>query len=70
MLHVWIAPDVPSSDGLFAPRNTALCPPDWARLPDVVKCSSPGSPALAGTHGSDTPLVTDENAYCHLPTPT
>ena len=68
MLHVWIAPDVPSSDGLFAPRNTALCPPDWAQLPDVVKCSSPGSPALAGTHGSDTPLVTDQNAYCHLPT--
>jgi len=70
MLHAWIAPDVPNSDGVFAPRNTALCPPDWAQLPDVVKCSSPGSPALAGAHGSDTPLVTDENAYCHLPTPT
>jgi len=70
MLHVWIAPDVPSSDGVFAPRNTALCPPDWAQLPDVVKCSSPGSPPLAGTHGGDTPLVTDQNAYCHLPTPT
>ena len=68
MLHVWIAPDAPSSDGLFAPRNTALCPPDWAQLPDVVKCSSPGSPALPGAHGSDTPLVTDQSAYCHLPT--
>ena len=69
MLHVWIAPDTPSSDGLFAPRNTALCPPDWAQLPDVLKCSSPGS-ALGGSHGRDTPLVTDQNAYCHLPTPT
>ena len=68
MLHVWIAPDAPNSDGLFAPRNTALCPPDWAQVPDVVKCSAPGSPALPGAHGSDTPLVTDQNAYCHLPT--
>jgi len=68
MLHVWIAPDAPNRDGVFAPRNTALCPPDFAQLPDVVKCSSPGSPALPGAHGSDTQLVTDENAYCHLPT--
>ena len=68
MLHAWIAPDVENSDGLFAPRNRALCPPDWAQLPDVVKCNAPGSPALAGTHGSDTPLVRNQSAYCHLPT--
>ena len=68
MLHAWVAPDVENADGLFAPRNRALCPPDWAQLPDVVKCSAPGSPALAGTHGSDTPPVTNQSAYCHLPT--
>jgi hypothetical protein len=67
MLHAWIAPDEPNSDGVFAPRNSALCPPDSAQLPDVLKCSSPGSPALPGAHGSDTPSVTDQNAYCHLP---
>jgi hypothetical protein len=68
MLHVWVAPGVPNPDGLFAPRNLALCPADNAPVPDVVKCSAPGSPPLKGTHGSDTPLVSDASAYCHLPT--
>ena len=54
--------------GVFAPRNEAVCPPDWQQLPDVLKCDAPGSSPLAGGHGDPNAVAPDPSAYCHLPT--
>jgi hypothetical protein len=64
MLHVWVAPDVTNTDGVFAARNKALCPPDRQQLPDVLKCSTDGS---ADGHGDTTIVVPTNGVYCHLP---
>lgn len=66
MLHVWVAPTYPNSDGLFAPRNTALCPPYWQQLPDSLKCDSPGSAPLLGSHDDVAAVKPDVSAYCHI----
>jgi hypothetical protein len=63
MLHAWVAPDAPNSAGLFAPLNTALCPPYWQALPDMLKCGGD-----SGGHDHGAPVVADGSAfYCHLP---
>jgi hypothetical protein len=63
MLHAWVAPGLPNVNGVFAPRNTALCPPYWQKIPDMFKCG-----ADAGSHGEGTTPIADSNAYyCHLP---
>jgi hypothetical protein len=66
MLHVWVAPTYPSSDGLFAPRNAALCPPYWQQLPDSLKCESAGSAPLLGSHDDVSAAKPDSSAYCHI----
>ena len=65
MLHVWVAPDVTNTAGLFAARNTALCPPDRQQLPDVLKCGNDGN---NDGHGDTTIVVPTDGVYCHLPT--
>ena len=66
MLHVWVAPIYPSSDGLFAPRNAALCPPYWQQLPDALKCDSPGGAPLPGSHDDISAVKPNQSAYCHI----
>ena len=66
MLHVWVAPEVRNDDGLFAARNTALCPPDRQQLPDVLKCSDDNG---NGGHGDTDIVVPADGVYCHLPKP-
>jgi hypothetical protein len=67
MLHVWVAPIYPSSDGVFAPRNASLCPPYWQQLPDALKCASPGDAPLVGSHDDLAVAKPDVSAYCHIP---
>jgi hypothetical protein len=67
MLHVWVATGFANSDGVFAPRNTKLCPGYFEQVPDVLRCDSPGNSALPGSHGDPAATLPDDNAYCHLP---
>ena len=62
MLHAWVAPGVDNRAGLFATGNTALCPPYWQQLPDMLKCD-----ANNGGHGDDVAIVPAGGVYCHLP---
>jgi hypothetical protein len=66
MLHVWVAPDVANTAGLFAARNNALCPPDRQQLPDVLKC---GNDNGNDGHGDTAIVVPTDGVYCHLPKP-
>jgi hypothetical protein len=67
MLHVWVVPGYANGDGVFAARNTDLCPPDNAQLPDALKCSSPGNPVAPGSHDDPNAVTPAPSAYCHLP---
>jgi len=64
MLHVWVAPEVENTAGVFAARNDALCPPDRQQLPDVLKCSAENG---NGGHGDADVVVPADGVYCHLP---
>jgi hypothetical protein len=64
MLHVWVAPDVTNTAGLFAARNESLCPPDRQQLPDLLKCNADGT---GDGHGDTTIVVPADGVYCHLP---
>jgi hypothetical protein len=61
MLHAWVAPNTNNDEGVFAPRNKGLCPPDWQQLPDLLKCG-----ADAGGH-EDGVVQPVGDFYCHLP---
>jgi hypothetical protein len=67
MLHVWVAPGFANTDGVFAARNTKLCPAYFEQVPDVLRCDSPANAALPGSHGDPSATLPDDNAYSHLP---